>query len=118
MGETLSEQSDKKGKADWALLDRAYTVTVPADLIVVKIQKEFTNCVTDISGWMEDDLKYLFSSPFWPLATTAVSDQILDDSLLKHAQVYLPGDKFYNQWLQFDEEDYMGIWKIPGGPGC
>ena len=105
----------QKGKADEALLDRAYTVTVPTDLIVVKIQKEFTNCVTDIAGWMEDDLKYLFSSPFWPLATTAVSDQILDDSLLKHVQVYLPGDKFYNQWLGFDESDYMDIWKIPGG---
>ena len=106
-----------KGKAPWSLLTRANTVTVPADLIVVKIQKEYTNCVTDIWGWMEDDLRYLFSSPFWPLATGAASGQILDDSLLKHAQVYLPGDKFYNQWLQFDEEDYMGIWKIPGGPG-
>ena len=99
------------GTKDKRHLARAYTAKVPQDLIVVKLQKPMTNCTVDIEGRMEEDLRYLWSSPYWGIA----GESAMEKAIMRNMQIFLPGDFMYNQWLQFDESPYMGIWKIIGG---
>ena len=93
-------------------LTQIFTAIVPDDLIVVKFSAPFCNNAGDAE--MEADLRYWWSSPLWTTSwEVGGSGAPAAQLLLNHCTIYGPGQRLYNQWMVFDDSDYLDIFELP-----